>query len=203
MEFLNPTTIIHTLGVLGVFFAVFAETGLFFGFILPGDSLLFAIGVLASQGYISLPLYIGLVIVAAILGDLVGYFTGYKYGVKIFRKQNSLFFDQSYIERSEKFYAKYGKITLVLARYTPIVRTFAPILAGVGKMHYRTFLFWNISGALLWGFSVILFGYYLGKQFSGAEKYILPGVILAVIVSTVPLILRTLYRAYTRRKNKN
>lgn len=194
MSFLDPTTLIHTLGPIGVFIVVFAETGLFIGFFLPGDSLLFAIGILGAEGYLVLWLYILIVALAAIFGDTVGYMAGRKYGPKIFKKQNSFFFDQAYVTRSERFYDKYGVLTIILARYTPIVRTFAPILAGVGKMEYKKFLRWNILGGIVWSTSVILAGYFLGMKISGIDKYILPGFLVVVVLSSVPVIFSAIKR---------
>src|ERR1035437_7803359 len=150
ISLLDPVLIAHTLGLAGIFFIVFAESGLFFGFFFPGDSLLFTAGFLASQGLISPAwLFIG-AFLAAVIGDSVGYAFGKKVGHKIFAKENSFFFNKKYINRSEKFYKKYGKKTIILARFMPIVRTFAPILAGVGNMPYRIFLSYNIIGGFLW-----------------------------------------------------
>src|SRR3989344_9332548 len=137
---LEPKTLIMTLGTLGVIAIIFIETGLFFGFFFPGDSLLFTAGFLASQGYVS---FAGLLIgtfLAAVIGDSVGYAFGRKVGPAIFTKENSLFFNKKHIARAQHFYEKYGKKTIILARFIPIVRTFAPLVAGIGNMEYRTFV---------------------------------------------------------------
>src|SRR3989338_1983266 len=139
LHILDPSFLIQTLGLVGVFAIVFAESGLFFGFFLPGDSLLFTAGILASQGHFNVVLlWLGCML-CAIFGDSVGYAFGKKVGPKIFYREDSFFFHKKHIERTRAFFEKYGKKTIVLARFVPIVRTFAPILAGVGQMEYRTF----------------------------------------------------------------
>ena len=183
---LDPLVIIKTLGLLGVLFIVFAESGLFFGFFFPGDSLLFTAGFLASQGLISPTwLFIG-AFIAAVAGDSVGYAFGKKIGPKIFTKEHSFFFNKKNIERSEDFYKKYGKKTIILARFVPIVRTFAPILAGVGNMPYSIFLSYNIVGGFLWSVGITALGFILGATVPNADSYITPIVILIIIVSIIP-----------------
>ncbi|MDE2188827.1 MAG: VTT domain-containing protein [Patescibacteria group bacterium] len=184
----SPIVIIKAVGLIGVLFIIFAESGLFFGFFLPGDSLLFTAGFLASQGLLSpAGLFIGAA-VAAILGDSVGYTFGRHVGRRIFTKENSFFFNKKHIERSERFYEKYGKKTIILARFVPIVRTFAPILAGVGQMKYRTFLSYNIIGGILWSVGVSILGYALGATIPNAGSYITPLVIVIIIISLVPVV---------------
>ena len=183
---LDPIVIIKTLGLAGVLFIVFAESGLFFGFFFPGDSLLFTAGFLASQGFISPAwLFVG-AFLAAVFGDSVGYAFGKKIGPKIFTKEDSFFFNKKHIDRSEDFYKKYGKKTVILARFIPIVRTFAPILAGVGNMSYRTFLSYNVIGGLVWSVGVSLLGYALGAVVPNADSYVMPLVIFIIIVSLIP-----------------
>ena len=183
---LNPVIIIQSVGLVGVLLIVFAESGLFFGFFFPGDSLLFTAGFLASQGLMSpAGLFIG-AFIAAVLGDSVGYAFGRKIGPKIFTKEDSFFFNKKHIARSEHFYEKFGKKTIILARFVPIVRTFAPILAGVGNMKYRVFLSYNIIGGLLWSVGVSALGYFLGATVPHADKYVTPLVILIIIVSIIP-----------------
>ena len=186
MHFLDPLFIIKTLGLIGVLAIVFAESGLFFGFFLPGDSLLFTAGLLASQGYLNIfALIIGSFIMA-VLGDSVGYAFGKKVGPAIFTKENSLFFNKKYLLEAESFYKKYGKKTIVIARFVPIVRTFAPILAGVGKMEYKTFLSYNILGGMLWSFGLTILGFILGNTIPNIDRYILPIIIVIVAVSLLP-----------------
>jgi membrane-associated protein len=183
---LDPTEIIKTLGLLGVLFIVFAESGLFFGFFLPGDSLLFTAGFLASQGLMSpAGLFIG-AFIAAVTGDSVGYAFGRKIGPRIFTKDDSFFFNKKYIARSKAFYEKYGKKTIIFARFVPVVRTFAPILAGVGDMQYRAFIWYNVAGGLVWSVGMSALGYVLGKVVPNADSYITPIVILIIIISFVP-----------------
>jgi membrane-associated protein len=186
MDYLEPIFLIKTLGTLGKVAIVFAESGLFFGFFLPGDSLLFTAGLVASQGYLDFwPLLLGSAL-AAILGDSVGYAFGLRVGPKIFSREDSLFFKKSYIERTKLFYEKYGKKTVVLARFIPIVRTFAPILAGVGSMNYRQFLSYNVVGGIGWSFGMILLGFGLGRTVPNIERYIMPIILLIIFLSMIP-----------------
>lgn len=188
LHFLDPAFLVATFGLLGVFTIVFAESGLFFGFFLPGDSLLFTAGLLASQGYFSVVLlWLGCML-AAILGDSVGYWFGKKVGPKIFFREDSLFFHKKHIERTRAFYEKHGKKTLILARFVPIVRTFAPILAGVGQMEYRTFLSYNIIGGVGWTTLLIFLGYGLGSFVPSMDRYLLPIVLIIILLSFVPII---------------
>lgn len=188
-HFLDPKFLVQTLGTLGVVAIIFAESGLFFGFFLPGDSLLFTAGLLASQGYIDFwPLLI-LSAVAAIAGDSVGYAFGRKVGPKLFAREDSRFFKKAYLERTKVFYQKHGKKTIILARFVPIVRTFAPILAGVGDMKYHTFVSYNVIGGLSWTIGLISLGYVLGKTFPDIDRYLLPIIILIIILSMLPNII--------------
>lgn len=186
MEYLEPIFLIKTLGAVGVIAIVFAESGLFFGFFLPGDSLLFTAGLVASQGYINLWFLLIGSAVAAILGDSVGYAFGKKVGPKIFKKEDSKFFKKVYLERTKTFYERHGKKTIILARFIPIVRTFAPILAGVGEMNYRTFISYNVVGGIGWTFSMLILGYALGKFIPNVDQYILPIVLGIIVISMLP-----------------
>lgn len=188
-DLIDPIFIIRTLGLLGVVLIIFAESGLFFGFFLPGDSLLFTAGFLASQGYISLWWLLILCFLAAVLGDSVGYAFGKKTGPLIFNREDSLFFHKKHILRAQKFYDKYGKKTIVIARFIPIVRTFAPIVAGVANMEYKTFVTFNTIGGFVWTIGMICIGYFLGRTIPGVDKYLLPIILIIVFVSFVPAIL--------------
>ncbi|MEK7151817.1 MAG: DedA family protein [Patescibacteria group bacterium] len=179
--------IIKAFGYLGLFAIVFAESGLFFGFFLPGDSLLFTAGLLASQGFLNPWLLSIIISTGAILGDSVGYWFGAKVGPKIFTREDSFFFNKRHVERTHLFYLKYGSRAVVLARFVPIVRTFTPILAGVGSMPYATFLRYNIIGGILWGTGLTLLGYFLGTVIPGIDQYILPIVIGIIVVSFLPI----------------
>lgn len=180
--------LVKTAGYLGIFGMVFAESGLFFGFFFPGESLLFTAGLLASQGFLDFYILAPLVFVGAVLGDSVGYAFGKKVGPAIFTSETSLFFNKKNIERTKAFYEKYGTKTIILARFVPIVRTFAPIFAGVGRMRYRTFLIYNLIGGALWGLGVTGAAYYLGGLFPNMERYLVQIVAIIIIVSLLPLV---------------
>jgi membrane-associated protein len=184
--FTDPRTIIETLGLIGVIVIIFLETGVFFGFFFPGDSLLFTAGFLASQGYISFPILLVGTFVAGVVGDSVGYAFGNKIGPKLFSREESVFFNKKHIKRAQDFYDKYGKKTIILARFMPIVRTFAPIVAGVGNMQYRTFVLFNIIGGFLWTWSMLWLGYGLGSLIPDPDKYVLPVIVIIIVVSAFP-----------------
>lgn len=186
IELLSPERLITAFGLIGIFTIVFLESGVFFGFFFPGDSLLFTAGFLASQGFLPIwPLVLG-TFVAAILGDNVGYWFGKKTGPKLFVKDDSIFFKRKYMSQAEHFYEKHGKKTIILARFMPIVRTFAPIVAGVGNMKYQVFISYNIIGAFIWSFGMTLSGYFLGQIIPDADKYLLYIIILIVATSFIP-----------------
>lgn len=185
---IDLTGIIGLIGYLGLFAVVFAESGLFFGFFLPGDSLLFAAGLMASQDYFNIGVLVAVLAVAAITGDNVGYWFGKKVGPRLFVRDDSLFFKKRHVERTRRFYEKYGPRAVVLARFIPIVRTFTPILAGVGQMHYGTFLRYNILGGLIWSVGVTSLGYFLGNTLPNAEEFLLPIVVAIILLSFVPMI---------------
>jgi membrane-associated protein len=182
----NLINIIKTVGYFGIFGIVFAESGILVGFFLPGDSLLFTAGFLASQGFLNIFLLNLIIFVAAVLGDNVGYTFGKKVGPKIFNKEESLFFHKDNLIKAEKFYEKYGSITIILARFIPFVRTFAPIVAGIGKMNYKTFVLYNIVGGFLWTTIVTWAGYFLGKLIPDVDKYLLPIILGIVVLSVLP-----------------
>ena len=198
LEFLNaclsldPIAILKAGGYVGLLAIVFAESGLLIGILFPGDSLLFAAGLLAAGGaFDPVTLVIG-VILAAILGDNVGYWFGKNVGVSLFTRRDSRIFKQAYVTRTQKFYAKYGPRAVVLARFVPIVRTLTPILAGVGNMSYEKFLAFNAVGGILWGGGITLLGYFLGELIPGSELYILPLSLVIIIASFLPIILNFL-----------
>lgn len=193
-------SLITTGGYIGLFGIVFAESGLFIGFFLPGDSLLFTAGFLASQGFLNVWVLVPLLFVAAVLGDSVGYAFGKRVGPKIFKKEDSIFFHRNHLITAQKFFEKHGGKTIILARFMPIIRTFAPILAGVGQMKYRTFLAYNVTGALLWAVGMVLLGYYLGKVIPHADRYLLPMVIVIILLSTAPSFYHILKDKDNRRR---
>jgi membrane-associated protein len=193
ISFLNPHNIIAVLGLVGVIGIVFAETGLFFGFFLPGDTLLFTAGFLASEHHISFAWLLIGAFIAAVAGDTVGYAFGKKVGPAIFTKDDSIFFDKKHIARAQHFYEKYGKKTIILARFLPIIRTFAPIVAGVGNMTYKTFISYNIIGALAWTWAMLWLGYGFGSIIPNPDHYVVPAVIVIIILSATPT-LREIFR---------
>ena len=192
---LDPQHLIETLGLIGVFGIVFAESGLLVGFFLPGDSLLFTAGFLASAPssvddalHLPLgPLLVGCV-VAAIAGDQFGYLFGRRVGPALFRRPDSRFFKHENVEKAQAFFDRYGAKTIVLARFVPIVRTFAPIVAGVSRMNYRTFVTFNIVGGTLWAVGVTLLGYFLG-QVDVVEQNLEVAILAVVAISLIPIAL--------------
>lgn len=189
MEFfgISLPELITVIGLAGVCFIVFAETGLLLGFFLPGDSLLFVAGVLASQDIFSLPLLLISVFISALLGNFVGYEFGFHIGERLFSREDSFFFKKKHAESARKFYHQNGGKTIFLARFMPIVRTFAPIIAGVAKMNRRSFFFFNVIGGFAWVFGLILAGYFLGTAID-VDKYLLPIIIGIIIVSFLPVV---------------
>ncbi|NWJ44977.1 MAG: VTT domain-containing protein [Chloroflexi bacterium] len=196
--FLDPVYLIKTLGLFGIVLIVFAESGLLFGFFFPGDSLLFTAGFFASQGWFDIWLLVPLCFIAAVLGDSVGYWTGSKFGPKLFNKEDSFFFHKDHIIRAQKFYDKYGGKTVLLARFVPIVRTFAPIVAGMGKMRYATFLAYNVVGAFVFAVCITLAGYFLGQVIPDIDKFLLPIIFLIILVSVAPGI----YHIFKEKDNR-
>ncbi|MDD5152584.1 MAG: VTT domain-containing protein [Candidatus Pacebacteria bacterium] len=184
----NLIALIEISGYLGLFTIVFAESGLFFGFFLPGDSLLFTAGLLSSQGLLNIFYLVPLVVLGAILGDSVGYWFGKKVGPKIFFHEHSFLFNKRHLERTKSFYLKYGPRAIILARFVPIVRTFTPIFAGVGEMPYSMFLRYNVIGGVVWAAGATLLGYFLGAVIPNAENYLLPIVLVIIFVSFLPII---------------
>lgn len=191
-HYLNPNTIAGA-GYLVLILVVFAETGLAAGFFLPGDSLLVVAGLFAAKGDLNVFILLTTLFVAAVVGDAVGYYSGLKMGQRIFTKQKSLFFKPSHLQKANEFYDKYGGKTIIIARFVPIVRTFAPIVAGAAKMPYRRFVIFNIVGGFLWVFSMILAGYFLGSTLKSRfgidlDKHIEWVVIIVVALSLIPIV---------------
>ena len=195
---LDLVDIISTAGWLAVIAVVFAESGLLIGFFLPGDSLLFTSGFLVYSGIlkIDINLFVFLLFVAAVLGDNVGYTFGRRVGTRLFNRPNSRFFKQENIAVAQKFYEKHGGKTVILARFVPFVRTFAPVIAGVGKMSYKRFLVYNMIGGFLWAVGITYAGYYLGALFThlglDIDHVLLPIVALILIISLLPPVIHIL-----------
>jgi membrane-associated protein len=175
-------------GYLGIATLVFMESGVLIGIFFPGDSLLFAAGLLSAAGLFSFFPLVIIVVLAAILGDSVGYWFGARVGPSLFSRPESTFFKRAYLTRTELFYQKYGTRAIILARFVPIVRTLAPILAGAGSMRYATFLKANIFGGVVWGVGVTSLGYFLGTLIPESETYILPLSLLIIIISFLPFV---------------
>ncbi|MFJ6824159.1 DedA family protein [Streptomyces niveus] len=188
-QWLDPGHLISTFGLIGVLLVVFAESGLLIGFFLPGDSLLFTTGLLvAGHTYLAHPLWLIclLIVLAAVLGDQTGYLIGRKAGPALFRRPDSRLFKQENVEKANAFFERYGPRSIVLARFVPIVRTFTPVIAGVGAMRYRTFVVFNVIGGTLWGVGVTVLGYFLG-QIDFVKTNIELILIAIVVVSLLPI----------------
>jgi membrane-associated protein len=187
---LNPRDILDSFGpwaTVGLILIIFAETGLLIGFFLPGDSLLFTGGILASQGNLNIAVIAMGCFLAAVIGDQVGYTIGHRAGPPLFRRPDSRIFKQRYVDRTKEFFDKHGPKTILLARFVPVVRTFAPVLAGVGKMHRRTFTTYNVVGGFVWAVGVTVAGYILGSAIgSDIDKYLLPIIAVIVVLSILP-----------------
>jgi membrane-associated protein len=179
-------SLIKTVGYLGIFGIIFAESGIFLGLFLPGDSLLFTAGLLASQGFLNIWILTPLTFLAAVLGDNFGYAFGKKVGPQIFVRDDSFFFNKKYIEKTRVFYEQHGAKTIVLARFLPVLRTLAPILAGVGRMPYQTFVFYNIFGGILWAIGITNLGFLLGRVIPNVDRYLIPLILAIVILSSIP-----------------
>ena len=189
---MNPKSLIETFGTVGVLAIIFAESGLLVGFFLPGDSLLFTAGLLTSQGTLNLPVIMVGAALAAIAGDQVGYLIGKRAGPALFKRPDSRFFKQKNVERAHAYFEKNGPKTVILARFLPVIRTFTPVVAGVGEMEYRRFVTFNVIGGVLWGAGVTLLGRILGDTVPNIDKWLLPIILVIGAVSFVPVILELL-----------
>jgi len=171
---------------------VFTETGLLVGFFLPGDSLLVTAGLVAAAGGLNIWWVNSLLIVAAIVGDSVGYAIGARLGPRLFTREQSLLFNPRHVERTRRFYERHGAKTIVIARFVPIIRTFAPVVAGVGQMRYRRFLVYNVAGGVGWVTSMTWMGYLLGRAVPNIADYIHIVVIVVIVVSMIPIVVEIL-----------
>ncbi len=187
-------------GMMMICGIVFAETGLMIGFFLPGDSLLVTAGIFAAAGHLNVYWLLVLVSLCAVVGDQLGYYIGQKTGPALFNKEDSLLFKRSHVWRAQMFYEKYGAKTIVIARFVPVVRTFAPIVAGVGKMNYRRFVTYNVTGGILWVVSMILTGYVVGSTVPNINKHIHKVIVVVILLSILPAIIEFIRER--RRGNK-
>jgi membrane-associated protein len=190
-HFIDPEKLLKEGGFYVVLFVIFAETGLFFGFFLPGDYLLFLAGMFVATGKLDVNIFVLLIglMVSAVAGNFTGYWFGRKTGPVLYQREDTLFFKKKFLKAAEAYYNKQGAFALIMGRFVPIVRTFAPIIAGVVKLDFRKFAFYNIAGAILWIGSLTLLGYFLGKKFEkDINKYLLFIILGFIIITTVPVI---------------
>ena len=195
----NLPDLVHWAGLFGLAAIVFSETGLLVGVFLPGDSLLVTAGLLAARGYLNVYALAPVLTLAAIFGNSVGYFIGRATGPRVFRRENSLFFNKKHAIRAHEFYEKYGHKTIVLAQFMPIIRTFSPVVAGVGGMKLRDFITFNVIGAFCWIWSMLGIGYFLGSYIPGIDKHIEIVVVIVIFISLLPGLISA-YRAKRRRR---
>lgn len=192
--------LIKTGGYLGIFAIIFAETGLMLGFFLPGDSLLFTAGIFAAQGFFDITLLCILVFIASVTGNLVGYTFGHKVGKRLFRKEDSLLFHKDHLIRAKNFYEDHGGKTIIIARFMPIIRTFAPIVAGMGDMPYSKFATYSVFGGILWAIGLPILGFYLGNAVPDIDRYLLPIIAFIILASVAPGFYHTLKTKDQRKK---
>lgn len=198
-------TLINVVGILGVAFIIFAESGLLIGFFLPGDSLLFTTGFLISAGILDINVHVAVLIIfiAAVIGDNVGYSIGHQAGPRLFRKPDARFFKQEYVQRAKDFYDKHGGKTIILARFIPIVRTFVPFVAGASKMERKRFFSFNVIGGFLWAAGVTYAGFFLGHWFESMgleiDQVLLPIIFIIIFVSVLPPLIHILANKKQRR----
>jgi membrane-associated protein len=200
-ELVNPESIIRYGGIYLLLFVVFAETGLFVGFFLPGDSLLFTAGLFCSTGILQIHplLLVVLIIISAVSGNMVGYSFGKKVGVLLFRRKSGFFFRQEHLVAANEFYIKYGKKTIILSRFLPIVRTFAPIVAGIIKLEYHKFFIYSLVGALFWVSSLVLTGYFMGEYIPKTKEYLEYIVIFLIVITSIPFIYNFVKKKFENR----
>lgn len=178
--------LVTMIGYVGILAIIFAETGLFFGFFLPGDSLIFTAGILAYHGVFNLYVLMISIVIVAILGYTVGYWFGGKLGHWLIKREDSFWYKRKYLEKARDFYDRHGGKSLILARLVPIVRTFVPIVAGMVDMPFKKYTFYNVIGALVWGAGLCYIGYYIGSMFPNASHFLLPIVAGIILLSFLP-----------------
>ena len=201
------TTIVKWFGpwaILGVMLVIFAETGLLIGFFLPGDSLLFTLGMFVGTGAVGVHIWVAapLVWLAAVAGNQTGYLIGRKAGPAIFNKPDSRLFKQEYVDRTSDFFERHGGKAVTLAQFVPIVRTFTPVIAGVGKMHYRHFITFNVLGATFWAFGITWLGYFLGS-FEWIRENIDAMILVIVFISAAPMLASAISKFIRSRRQKS
>lgn len=192
-------TLVQWAGLFGLTAIIFSETGLLLGVFLPGDSLLVTAGLLAAGGYLNVYQLAPVLTFAAICGNSLGYFIGHTTGPRIFNRENSFFFNKKHAMRAHEFYARHGRKTIVLAQFMPIIRTFAPVIAGVGDMKFREFITFNIIGAIAWVWSMLSIGYFLGRYIPGIDQHIEIVVVIVVFISILPGLISALKARRAKR----
>ena len=200
---LNPSELIQSGGLLFIGLIVFAESGMLVGFFFPGDTLLLSAGVFAAQGKLPLAGLLLIVSLAAVAGDNTGYQIGKTMGPRLFRKKDGLLFRQAYVEQAEKFFERYGSKSMLIAHFIPVVRTFAPIVAGVGKMPRGKFAFFDAIGDSAWAIVVTMLGYWFGSKIPNIDHYVLPVVGLAVLFSFGPMVYHLIKALMSNKSPKN
>lgn len=205
-HFIDPEKLLKEGGFYLVMFVIFAETGLFFGFFLPGDYLLFLAGMFVATGKLDVNIYVlilGLCI-CAILGNFTGYWFGRKTGPVLYQRPDSFFFKKRFLKAAETYYHKQGAFALIMGRFVPIVRTFAPIIAGIVRLDFKRFAFYNVSGAIIWIVSLTLLGYFLGKRFEKEiNDYLLYIIIGFIVVTAIPLIVTFVKKKVVQRNHED
>lgn len=206
LQYINPEKLLKEGGFYVVVFVIFAETGLFFGFFLPGDYLLFLAGMFVATGKLDVNIAVLLLSlsVAAILGNFTGYWFGRKTGPMLYQRRDTFFFKKKHLKIAENYYHKQGAFALIMGRFVPIVRTFAPIFAGVVKLNFKKFAIYNVVGAILWITSLTLLGYFLGKRFEKQiNDYLLYIIIGFIIITTIPLLITFVKNKVTHKEEEN
>lgn len=199
---LNVTHIVQSGGLLLIGLIVFAEVGLLLGFFLPGDTLLIAAGIFAASGKLPLAALLVITVVAAIAGDNTGYYIGKRLGPRLFRKPDGIIFRKDHIERTEKFYAKHGNKTLLVAHFLPVIRTFSPLLAGAGSMSYRSFAIFDAIGDIAWAVGVILLAYFFGSRIPNIDHYIMLAIVGVVVLTLAPTLFHLAKYLLNKRRQK-
>jgi membrane-associated protein len=204
-QLVDPESIVHYGGVFLLLFVVFAETGLFVGFFLPGDSLLFTAGLLCSTGVISLhpSLLIVLLIIAAVSGNMIGYSFGKRIGPLLFRRKSGLLFRQEHLIMANEFYQKHGKKTIIFSRFLPIVRTFAPIVAGIVRLDYYKFFLYSLAGAVAWVCVLVLTGYFMGKYIPKTKDYLDFIIIFLIVITSIPFVYNSIKKKLAKRQERS
>jgi membrane-associated protein len=195
---LGPSHLISSFGTVGLLVMIFVESGLLVGFFLPGDSLLFTAGLLASQGRLNLAVVMIGSALAAIAGDQVGYGIGRRVGPALFRRPDARLFKRRHLERATAYFDTHGNKTIVLARFIPVIRTFTPTIAGASGMSYRSFVMFNALGGIAWGSGLTIAGYTLGETVPSVDRYLLPIIGVIVVVSAVPAVLEVMRQRHAR-----